>query len=186
MRRKDKLDRSSFQKLAKELYRANPDTWNNILTKSGKTVYSQGKDNNKKQTRQVFNSKAYGNLMKKYYDTFQKFGNKKDQHVQKPKSIRINNETITQNRAKNQRNTNAETSYVDSSAVESFRYDPAKKNLTIQFTSGPKEYLYPEVPQNVVNGLYAAPSKGIYVDRVISQYSDIKHPEVQKKIRQGD
>lgn len=186
MRRKDKLDRSSFQKLAKELYRANPDTWNNILTKSGKTVYSQGKDNNKKQTRQVFNSKAYGNLMKKYYDTFQKFGSKKDQHVQKPKSIRINNETITQNRAKNQRNTNAETSYVDSSAVESFRYDPAKKNLTIQFTSGPKEYLYPEVPQNVVNGLYAAPSKGIYVDRVISQYSNIKHPEVQKKIRQGD
>ena len=57
------------------------------------------------------------------------------------------------------------------------------KDVSITFKGGGKDYLYPDVPTNVANGLYAAPSKGSYVSDVISHYSDYSNPKVQAKIR---
>lgn len=173
------MDKSSFQKLFKEMYSVNPEKWNQLLTKAGKTVYST-KSKPKKIDRQTIGSAAFDKLMHIDYKTFDKM-NKKQNH--KPKSIRVNNQTLGQLRKNNQGNSNAKNvEFVDSSAIESFKYDPEKKNLDIKFVNGNKEYRYPKVPKNVADGLYAAPSKGAYVQKVVSDYSNINDPEVQKKI----
>lgn len=177
------MDKSSFQKLFKEMYQVNPDKWNELLAKAGKTTFS-AKEKPNKINRQSMGSNAFQKLMNIDYSKFKDQGNKQQQEVIRPKSVRINGMTLPQIRSQNNRNANAETSFVDSSAVESFRYDPEKKNLDIKFVGNPKEYRYPAVPRNVANGLYAAPSKGAYINQVVSRYSDISNPEVQKKIRE--
>lgn len=184
------MDKSSFQKLFKEMYSVNPAQWNNLLTRAGKTVYSaKPKKPNSKVNRQTIGSKAFDKLMHIDYKNFQDFGKKQSATVNRPKSIRINDMTLPEMRRTNMRNSNATASYTDSSAVESFKIDDAgngKKDVTIQFVGGNKEYLYPNVPNNVANGLYVAPSKGSYVGNVISRYSDYSDPKVQQKIREGE
>lgn len=178
------MDKSSFQKLFKEMYQVNPDRWNELLTKAGKTTFSAKGKKPYKINRQSMGSNAFRTLMNIDYSKFKDQGKKQQQEVIRPKSVRINGMTLPQIRNQNNRNANAETSFVDSSAVESFRYDPEKKNLDIKFVGGNKEYRYPDVPRSVANGLYAAPSKGAYVNSVVSRYSDISNPEVQKKIKE--
>lgn len=184
------MRQEEFRKLFKNLYTANPTKWNKVLdakknykgTKQSDNVYG-------KQNRQVISSDAFSKLLKINQNQFEKFGNKQDATVERPKSIRINNETLTQNRSENQRNRNAETTFVDSTAVDSFNIknnNDGTKDVNIRFVGGNKEYLYPDVPNNVADGLYAAPSKGTYVGDVISRYSDYTNPKVQKKIREGN
>lgn len=167
------------------MYQVNPNKWNELLTKAGKTTFS-AKEKPSKINRQSMGSNAFQTLMKIDYSKFKDQGNKQQQEVIRPKSVRINGMALPQVKNQNMRNANAETSFVDSSAVESFHYDPEKKNLDIKFVGGDKEYRYPDVPRNVANGLYAAPSKGAYVNSVVSRYSDISNPEVQKKIKEGN
>lgn len=181
------MDKNSFQKLFKEMYQINPAQWNNLLTKAGKTVYSaKHKNANSKINRQSMASNAFDKLMKIDYKSF---GNKQNATINKPKSIRINDMTLGKMRDTNMRDSNAKTTFTDSSAIQQFRIDDAangKKDVTIQFVGGGKDYLYPNVPANVANGLYAAPSKGSYVENVISKYSDYSNPKVQQKIREGE
>ena len=181
------MNNQDFKKLFKELYGQNPDKWNKVL-QAKKTVYSE-KPRPTKQNRQVMTSDAFSKLLKINQKQFQDFGKKADATINRPKSIRINNETLAQNRSQNQRNKNAETTFVDSSAIQSFNLkdnNDGTKDVNIQFVGGGKDYLYPDVPANVANGLYAAPSKGSYVGEVISRYSDYSNPKVQKKIREGN
>lgn len=181
------MDNSSFKKLFKELYGANPDKWNKLL-QANKTTYSDTPSPTK-QNRQVMSSDAFSKLLKINQKQFDDFGKKRDASVSKPKSIRINGQTLEQNRKDNQRNKNAETTFVDSSAVNNFNISDNQdgtKDVTIRFNNNNKSYLYPYVPANVANGLYAAPSKGSYVGRVISNYSDYENPKVQEKIRAGE
>lgn len=181
------MDNSDFKKLFKELYGANPDKWNRLL-QANKTTYSDTPSPTK-QNRQVMSSDAFSKLLKINQKQFDGFGKKRDASVSKPKSIRINGQTLEQNRKDNQRNKNAETTFTDSSAVNNFNIkdnQDGTKDVTIQFNNNNKHYLYPDVPANVANGLYAAPSKGSYVGRVISNYSDINNPKVQEKIRNGE
>ena len=49
----------------------------------------------------------------------------------------------------------------NSSQVDSFRYDPAAKVLSVTFKSG-GEYHYSDVPQGVVDGFKKAESAGKY------------------------
>lgn len=183
------MDRSSFQKLFKEMYQVNPQKWNELLTKAGKTTYSaKPKHPNSKINRQSMGSRAFDKLMNIDYNTFKDFGKKSESEVHRPKSIRINDMTLNKMRNTNMRNSNADTTFVDSSAIQNFKIQDAgngKKDVTIQFNNNDKEYLYPDVPANVANGLYAAPSKGSYVGDVISRYSDYSNPKVQEKIREG-
>ena len=188
------LDKSSFQKLFKEMYQINPAQWNTILEKSGKTNFSKKgtttRGNPRKIDRQSIGSKAFDALMHADYRKFQDFGNKQDATVNRPKSIRVNNQTLGQMRNTNQRNANAETKYVDSEAVNNFNVKDnhdGTKDVTVVFQNGNgKGYLYPDVPANVANGFYAAPSKGAFVQNVLSNYSDISNPKVQAKIREGN
>lgn len=181
------MNNQDFKKLFRELYGANPDKWNKLL-QANKTTYSDTPSPTK-QNRQVMSSDAFGKLLKINQKQFDDFGKKRDASVSKPKSIRINGQTLEQNRKDNQKNKNSETTFTDSSAVNSFNIkdnNDGTKDVTIKFTSGNKEYLYPDLPANVANGLYAAPSKGSYVGRVISNYSDYENPKVQEKIRAGE
>ena len=184
------MKQEEFRKLFKNLYTANPDKWNRVL--QAKKNYSGSKQSEKsygKQNRQVISSEAFGKLLRINQKQFEDFGKKQNATVNKPKSIRINNETLGQNKKTNQRNKNAETTFVDSSAVDSFNMknnNDGTKDVTIKFNGGNKEYLYPDVPTNVANGLYAAPSKGGYVQDVLDRYSDINNPKVQAKIREGN
>ena len=183
------LDKSSFQKLFKEMYSINPAKWNSILEASGKTNFSK-KAKPKKIDRQTMGSQAFDKLMHIDYQKFQDFGKKQDAQVNKPKSIRVNNQTLGQLRKNNQRNSNANVEYVDSEAVNNFNVKDnhdGTKDVTVVFQGGNgKGYLYPDVPANVANGMYAAPSKGGYVYNVLSQYSDYSNPKVQQKIRSGN
>ena len=189
------LDKSSFQKLFREMYSVNPDKWNEILTKTGKTMFSKKgtttRGNPRKIDRQTMGSKAFDKLMHIDYQKFQDFGKKQDAQVNRPKSIRVNNQTLGQLRMTNQRNTGAKNvEYVDSAAVNNFNVKDnhdGTKDVSIVFQGGDgKEYLYPDVPANVANGLYAAPSKGGFVQNVLSRYSDYNNPKVQQKIREGN
>jgi len=182
------MKQEEFRKLFKNLYIANPDKWNRVLqakknysgTRQSENVYG-------KQNRQVISSEAFGKLLRINQKQFEDFSKKQNATVNRPKSIRINNETLAQNRRTDQRNRNAETSFVDSSAIDSFNMkdnNDGTKDVSIIFKGGGKDYLYPDVPTNVANGLYAAPSKGSYVSDVISRYSDYSNPKVQAKIHQ--
>jgi len=55
-----------------------------------------------------------------------------------------------------------QTTYMPSSAIQRIRYNPKTKNLYITFTSGNKEYLYPNVPEKEVQKYLVADSKGRY------------------------
>lgn len=54
------------------------------------------------------------------------------------------------------------SAYVPSTAIKRIRYNPKTKNLYIKFTSGDKEYLYPNVPEKEVQKYLVADSKGRY------------------------
>ena len=54
------------------------------------------------------------------------------------------------------------SAYVPSTAISRIRYNPKTKNLYIKFTSGNKEYLYPNVPEKEVQKYLVADSKGRY------------------------
>ncbi len=56
---------------------------------------------------------------------------------------------------------------VQSRAIRSVGYDPAARELEIEFHSG-QVYLYEQVPQSVYDWLLRAPNKGIYVTRQIT------------------
>ena len=183
------MDKSSFRKLFKELYSVAPDKWNTILEKSGKTNFSKSAKPNISDSNSM-GSKAFQNLMNIDYKHFQDFSRKQNADVNRPKSIRLNGQTINQFRkSEEEKPEKPNVEYTDSSAVRSFQITDNKdgsKDVTIQFTSGPKQYLYPEVAANVADGLYAAPSKGTYVQKVLSEYSDYSNPKVQQKIKAGD
>lgn len=184
------MKQEEFRKLFKNLYTSNPDKWNRVL--QAKKTYSGSKQSENvysKQNRQAMTSEAFGKLLKINQHQFDDFGKKQNATINKPKSVRINNETLGKNKRTNQRNANANLTIVDSSAVDSFNMknnNDGTKDVTIRFTSGDKEYLYPDVPTNVANGLYAAPSKGSYVQDVLGRYSDYSNPKVQAKIREGN
>ena len=180
------MNNQDFKKLFRELYGQDPDKWNKLL-QAHKTKYSET-PRPTKQNRQVMTSEAFSKLLKINQRQFDDFGKKQDATVNKPKSIRINDETLGQNRRTNQRNKNANVTIADSSAVDTFSMkdnNDGTKDVTIKFNGGKKEYLYPDVPTNVANGLYAAPSKGGYVQGVLDHYSDYSNPKVQAKIREG-
>lgn len=155
----------------------------------------------------MINQETFKNLFKKWKTqspkTFDKLVNtdfesirqankaiKKGKTIQlnKPQSQRYNGMTMGQYQkqpAPGDRE-KVETHTTDSSAVQSIEYDPKKGNLDVTFVGGDKEYRYPEVPKEVAESFMRAPSKGQFVDEVLSRYSDIGHPEVQKKIREGN
>lgn len=178
-----KMKKEEFSKLFKRLYSSNPQAWNKVLeSKRANTAPT-------KQNRQAMTQEAFKSLLKRDYNQFQDFSRKADATVNKPKSIRINGETLQKNKNTNQRNKNAETSYVDSSAVDSFEVhsrDGKTKDVVINFVGGEHGYMYPSVPNNVANGLYAAPSKGSYVNKVLERYSNINDPHVQEYIASGN
>ena len=60
---------------------------------------------------------------------------------------------------------------VKSTAVKGFTWNPRTKSLFLIFTSGNKEYEYPNVPEDVVEDFENASSKGRFVNRVLKEYS---------------
>lgn len=61
---------------------------------------------------------------------------------------------------------------IDSTAIESFEYDPKSSVLTIWFKGGDGTgYDFPDVPKSVVEKFIAAPSKGEFYNQVITNYS---------------
>ncbi len=63
---------------------------------------------------------------------------------------------------------------VSSSAVDKVSYNPKTNDLTIKFRNNNKNYVYPDVPQEVFTEFMDAPSKGRYVNQVIKGYSSNK------------
>jgi hypothetical protein len=181
------MKKEEFSKLFREMYEINPKQWDSVLTAAGKTVFSK-KEYHPSNANTIGN-KAYKKLLGIDYNKFKKDGNKQSSTWNKPQSVRLNGETLQKFRDKYDNISNPVVSNVDSSAVAKFRIDDlgnGNKDVTIQYTDSPKEYLYPDVPANVADGMFSAPSKGSYAYRVISNYSDYSNPRVQEKIRSGE
>ena len=53
-----------------------------------------------------------------------------------------------------------------STAIRSYSYDAARRELTVTFVTG-RRYLYFDVPAGAADGLSGATSKGGYFNRVI-------------------
>ena len=63
---------------------------------------------------------------------------------------------------------------VDSSAINNVKYDKNTGDATVTFKTSNKEYVYPNVPENVIKHWHMAPSKGRYFHRNVKQYSTNK------------
>ncbi len=61
---------------------------------------------------------------------------------------------------------NVEWNLVESSNITAIGYDEEKRELRVQFKSG-AEYIYSDVPQDVVQAFLAAESKGKYLNEHI-------------------
>lgn len=70
-------------------------------------------------------------------------------------------------------NTNKAEDYKiqDSTCVDKISYNPLTKALGVIFKKGKKQYLYPNVPEEKVDKLVNADSKGGYFSKAIKQYS---------------
>ncbi|AMK17461.1 MULTISPECIES: KTSC domain-containing protein [Sphingobium] len=53
-----------------------------------------------------------------------------------------------------------------STAIAQFDYDAVQHRLDVQFVSG-RRYSYHDVPEQLAEGMRAAPSKGAYFNRYI-------------------
>ena len=61
---------------------------------------------------------------------------------------------------------------VNSSAIDGYTYNEKTGDLYVQFKGGGKDYLYPNVPKDVVEDFGKAPSKGRFVHDVLKpEYS---------------
>ena len=57
---------------------------------------------------------------------------------------------------------------VDSSNIDSVRYDPEQQTLEVRFSKG-GEYLYTGVDRDIYRTFLESPSKGSYLHKVIKQ-----------------
>lgn len=175
------MDTAELRKLFMNMYSGNTNAWGTV-SKRFKREDLQGK---KKLKREAEGFPSFDKLIQSNIKAVKSNQNKKDWSINKPQSIRINQQTFGQMQREKGGNRKAnEVSQVDSSAVESINYDQNKGNLDVRFVGNPKEYRYPSVPKKVVQAFMMSPSKGSFMNKVISKYADYSNPEVQKKIRE--
>lgn len=77
---------------------------------------------------------------------------------------------------------------VDSTAIDSFDYDPKTEGLTVKFQGNSKKYFYPAVPLELVEAWMKAPSKGeFFMSNIHDQYSMYRkdHSKKDKKQQKG-
>ena len=73
------------------------------------------------------------------------------------------------------------STHANSTCIANAKYDPKTRDLVIQFQSGPKEYTYPDVPENEVEGLLDAGSKGKFYHSNLKQYStNYRAPDLEE------
>lgn len=60
---------------------------------------------------------------------------------------------------------------VDSTAIDNVKYNKKTGEATITFRNSDKGYVFPDVPQDVIDGMKGQPSKGRYYHNHIKQYS---------------
>lgn len=60
---------------------------------------------------------------------------------------------------------------IDSTAIQSIKYNPKNKIVEILFRNGKHSYAYPDVPVQNVKEVIRAPSKGIAFNKKIKPYS---------------
>lgn len=75
---------------------------------------------------------------------------------------------------------------IPSTAISRVRYNPKTKNLYVTFTSGDKEYLFPNVPQDEVRKFLNASSKGRTYHLRISPYRVSKSEALAIKARDNN
>lgn len=65
-----------------------------------------------------------------------------------------------------------DTAHIDSTAIQRIRYNPKTGDLYITFKNGKgTQYLFPNVPEDVVRRFLNASSKGRYYNREVKKYS---------------
>lgn len=61
---------------------------------------------------------------------------------------------------------------VDSTCLSNLEYDPEDRILAVKFQGNSKQYKYPQVPMELVQGLMKSPSKGeFFMEKIHDQYT---------------
>ena len=182
------MDKAELRKLFMNMYSGNTNAWG-AISKRFKREDIQGK---KKLKREAESFPSFSKLIQSNIKAVQSNQNKQDWNISKPQSIRINQQTFGQMQRDAGGNRKAnDVAQVDSSAVESIQAKPRgdgsdKKDVVVQFVGGGHPYMYPSVDKRVVQSFLMSPSKGAFVNKVLSRYSDVSDPHVQKFIREGN
>lgn len=167
------MDRAIFSNFLKGLHSKNKNAWNairNHFPKAKSASIGSFSIPQMKSLRTV----SYDDIMPKY--------TQEELTKAKNKDISIG---VSPDLDKNQ----SALQVANSSAVQSIDVEPRSKgtsDVSVTFTNGDHPYMYPSVDKRVVQAFLMAPSKGTFVNKVLSRYSDVSDPHVQEFIREGN
>ena len=167
------MDKAIFSNFLKGLYSNNKNAWNAVLNHFPKAKSASIGSFSIPQMKSL-RTVSYDDIMPKY--------TREELTKAKNKDISIG---VSPDLDKSQ----SALQVTDSSAVQSVDVQPRGKgtsDVSVTFTNGEHPYLYPKVPEKVVQAFINAPSKGRFVRNVLSRYSNVSDPHVQKFIREGN
>lgn len=167
------MDKAIFSNFLKGLHSKNKNAWNAVLNHFPKAKSASIGSFSIPQMKSL-RTVSYDDIMPKY--------TQEELTKAKNKDISIG---VSPDLDKSQ----SALQVTDSSAVQSVDVQPRGKgtsDVSVTFTNGEHPYLYPKVPEKVVQAFINAPSKGSFVNSILSRYSDYKDPHVQEFIREGN
>lgn len=167
------MDRATFSNFLKGLHSNNKNAWNaikNHFPKAKSASIGSFSIPQMKSLRTV----SYDDIMPRY--TQEELTKAKNKDI----SIGVNPDLDKSQSA---------LQVTNSSAVQSIDVQPRGKgtsDVSVTFVNSDHSYLYPKVPEKIVQAFVNAPSKGVFVNSVLSRYSDISDPHVQANMRNGN
>lgn len=160
------MDRAIFSNFLKGLHSNNKNAWNAIRNRFQKAKSASIGSFSIPQMKSL-RTVSYDDIMPKY--------TQEELTKAKNKDISIG---VSPDLDKSQ----SALQVTNSSAVQSIDVEPRGKGTSdvyVTFTNGEHSYLYPKVPEKVVQAFINAPSKGQFVNAVLSRYSDYSDPHVR-------
>lgn len=163
------MDKATFSNLLKGLHSNNKNAWNAIRNHFTKITKAKSASIGSFSIPQVksLRTVSYDDIMPRYT----------------PEELtRAKNEDISIGISPDLDKSQSALQVANSSAVQSIDVQPRGKgtsDVSVTFVNGDHDYLYPNVPEKVVQAFVNAPSKGMFVNSVLSRYADYNDPHVR-------
>ena len=105
-------------------------------------------------------------IMKNIFKSLEELFRDKSSDIEDAQSYRDDNGDIVKNFSDQEH-----INMVDSTAIDSVKYNKKTGDATVTFRNSSKGYVFPNVPQDVIDGMKGQPSKGRYYHKAIKPYS---------------